>query len=101
MFTAIYYWMYHQGPLSALEYSVLTIGCLFVAFSISFSRVYSGMHCPTDILGGYAVGLVILFFSVFYMNTLDEWILGGDNGEICAFHHSLFLSRFLNFFSSM
>lgn len=40
------------------------VGSLFIFFAllIGISRIISGVHFPIDILGGYAIGIFIVFF---------------------------------------
>jgi len=42
------------------------LGWLMLAFAVlwGFSRVFAGIHYPTDILGGAAIGIVVAFFSL-------------------------------------
>jgi len=101
LFAAIYYATYHDGPLSLFEWTSVFGAAIFICISISFSRVYCGMHCPTDILGGYAVGVAILSLSLFYMDSIDDWIMNGENGipPLCLPQPCPFVSHLLSFFA--
>lgn len=41
-----------------------------LALAISFSRVYNGVHYPTDVLAGFALGAVYAFSGVVALNAL-------------------------------
>ncbi|RPJ54949.1 MAG: phosphatase PAP2 family protein [Dehalococcoidia bacterium] len=41
---------------------------------VSFSRVYLGVHFPTDLLGGAILGLVILLLFIKFEHTLAAWL---------------------------
>jgi undecaprenyl-diphosphatase len=43
----------------------------FWAFLVSYSRIYLGVHYPTDILFGALVGIIIAFL-VFYINLITQ-----------------------------
>jgi len=45
---------------------------LGLAFLISFSRVYCGVHYPLDVFGGAAIGAAIGFLTVFFYRNF-EW----------------------------
>lgn len=49
---------------TALGKIVLVVGSIFGAMLISFSRLYLGAHWALDILGGIAVGLLSVSFTV-------------------------------------
>jgi hypothetical protein len=43
---------------------------------IPFSRIYLGVHFPTDVLGGYVIGGVLLALALIFVSRLESW-LGG------------------------
>lgn len=43
-------------------------------FFIALSRVYLGVHFPLDILGGYALGGVVLGVSILLGQPMERWI---------------------------
>ena len=47
----------------------IIITSIFMILLISFSRLYLGVHFPTDILSGWVVGVVVLFCYRFFQAT--------------------------------
>lgn len=64
---SIVFWVYVAYLLRSKWSWALAIG---LTFFIGLSRVYLGVHFPTDILGGWAVGGATLYFFV----RLTPWI---------------------------
>jgi undecaprenyl-diphosphatase len=48
--------------------------CINYVFWVSLSRVYLGVHVPTDILGGWAVGTLILAVYTYARPPLEKWL---------------------------
>ena len=48
------------------------IPCTVLAFVIAFSRMYIGVHYPTDILGGIAAGIVCGFFATWIYRYFEK-----------------------------
>jgi membrane protein DedA with SNARE-associated domain/membrane-associated phospholipid phosphatase len=49
----------------------LFITVAFISVLIGLARVYLQLHWPTDVLGGYCVGLLLLSVSVFWLDRLE------------------------------
>ena len=43
----------------------------FVALLNGVARVFLQLHWPTDVLGGYCVGLLLLSIAVFWLERLE------------------------------
>lgn len=52
-----------------LKYSIITL-CLIVTMLIGLSRVYLGVHYPSDILAGYIAGIAWLMFCIIILNLI-------------------------------
>lgn len=46
---------------------------VLIMFLMGFSRVYLGVHFPTDIIGGWALGLVTLILYMRYVDAFEAW----------------------------
>ncbi|MBP2832932.1 phosphatase PAP2 family protein [Aquimarina sp. U1-2] len=44
---------------------------LFLILSIGISRIYLGVHFPSDVAGGYIAGLIWVFFCIFIFNLIE------------------------------
>ncbi len=47
---------------------------------IGLSRLYLGVHFPHDILGGWIIGLTVLFLYIKYEKRISEWLDSRSNG---------------------
>ena len=47
----------------------------FLIMGIPLSRIYLGVHFPTDLLGGYLLGLPILMLYLWLAPRLEQWLV--------------------------
>ncbi|KAF8398550.1 hypothetical protein HHK36_017480 [Tetracentron sinense] len=69
---------YDQNKDVTLVLAGVTIALLLVGL-IGIGRIYLGMHSLVDVLGGLAVGLVILAFWLMVDEYVDGFIVSGQN----------------------
>ncbi|CAM8968638.1 unnamed protein product [Rhodiola kirilowii] len=71
---------YNHGGDPLMNLIGYIIVCLFVGL-IGFGRMYLGMHSMIDIIGGLVFGLVILSLWLTVHESLDKFIVMGQNVE--------------------
>lgn len=59
---------------SAFRKKWLWIVAIALMVLIGFSRIYLGVHFPTDVLGGWAIGVVILLCAVALGPRIEAWL---------------------------
>ncbi|KAK9921602.1 hypothetical protein M0R45_030106 [Rubus argutus] len=61
-----------------VKFAGFALVCLLVGL-IGLGRIYLGMHSPVDIIGGLAVGLLILSFWLTVHKYVDNFVVSGQN----------------------
>ncbi|WPH04460.1 dihydrosphingosine 1-phosphate phosphatase [Acrodontium crateriforme] len=67
-----------QRDPSDLTYRALTIGCYVYAASITFGRMYCGMHGFFDVIFGGILGALIAWVRIAYGPAFDQWVIEGN-----------------------
>jgi len=60
------------------------VGAVVLMILIGFSRVYLGVHFPTDVLAGWAVGVVVLLLYLRLRRPVADWVRRSDLGPKLA-----------------
>ncbi len=68
---------------------------LWVIASLSFSRLYLGVHYPADVVAGLAIGALLLGLSLWAEPRLAEWYGRLSSGQIMALAAVLSVSALL------
>ena len=71
-------------PISRLSRAVHLCIAAFLCLLIGFSRVYLGAHFPTDVLGGWLLGGLILAVYFLAGNRIEAWLESPRAGLIAA-----------------
>ena len=61
-------------------YKKLTIFFLTIAFLVSYSRIYVGVHYPLDVLGGTVLGFMVFMSILIVYKILDKCVFKGKIG---------------------
>ena len=46
---------------------------IFLILAIGISRIYLGVHFPSDIAGGFIAGFIWVIFSIILFHVIDLW----------------------------
>ena len=68
----IAYWLMRNSK-RLLERVLIFLTALLIVLIIGFSRIYLGVHYPSDVLGGYIAGLSWLTFSLSGLALFRRW----------------------------
>jgi membrane-associated phospholipid phosphatase len=60
---------------SAFKRKWIRILAIILAIFIPLSRIYLGLHFPTDLLGGYLLGAIILALGLWLIPVLEPWLV--------------------------
>ncbi|PPR98524.1 hypothetical protein GOBAR_AA22137 [Gossypium barbadense] len=77
-FLVCYVLSYTQCEDAFVKLGAVTLACLLVGF-IGFGRIYLGMHCLIDIIGGLVFGFMILAIWLTVHEYVDAFIVSGQN----------------------
>ena len=66
------YWLWHDNPMRTPRV-VVSVTFPVIVVLVGLSRIYLGVHYPSDVVGGYAAGLAWLALTISGMEILRAW----------------------------
>lgn len=64
-------YLFYRFKMNMVLKSVIILILVLLIFSIGFSRIYLGVHFPSDIAGGYIAGFIWVVFCVVLFNLIE------------------------------
>lgn len=55
---------------------------VLLIFLIGVSRIYLGVHYPSDVAAGFIGGFIWITFAVFVFNIIDLWVRRKERGKV-------------------
>jgi membrane-associated phospholipid phosphatase len=66
------YWLWHDNATRTSRVAV-SVGFPVIVVLVGLSRIYLGVHYPSDVIGGYAAGLAWLALTISGMEMFRAW----------------------------
>ena len=63
---------------SGMKKKLLTIIVCILVFGIGLSRVYLGVHFPSDVIAGWGIGLMLLILLMKFENSINHWLTNNN-----------------------
>lgn len=72
VFYGLFAYLLFHTAVDKTVHKVLGISFIALFLVIGVSRIYIGVHYPTDVLGGWSLGLAILTTAIWVLNKLES-----------------------------
>lgn len=69
IYVSLFYILYKLFKVKTFSFLFLSLATI-LSFLIAISRVYLGVHYPTDIISGFCLGFSICFFNIYFFEKL-------------------------------
>lgn len=72
VFYGILLYFIRQKVIRDRHKDALSLGIVLLIFLIGFSRIYLGLHNPTDVLAGWSMGITCLMVAILFMENTGQ-----------------------------